>query len=358
MTIIGRHSARPAEARAVCLPRRRRGRRDAQHRARRDGRPARPLQGAGRRAGRSPPASSPSAPAPPSATCASGSTRRPPAATSTTTPSEAAYSLRPSRRSRSRRGQPGVPARLLPDRARSVVDEPRDHRGRPHRRRRRLARARPRRPRRHRALLPPGLPRQPRRRVDPRARRRVAKLERGRPGRRRRLRPRRVDRPHGRGLPGLDVHRLRLPRRLDRDARRRRAAEAGVGDRVRFEVAPRDGFPGEGYDLVDLVRLPARHGRPGRRGPPRPRPLAPDGTWMIVEPSADDRVEDNLNPVGRAFYGVSTLLCTPASLAQDVGLALGAQAGEARLRDVVRGRVHPLPPRHRDAVQPGLEARP
>ena len=63
--------------------------------------------------------------------------------------------------------------------------------------------------------------------------------------------------------------------------------------------------------------------------------LAPDGTWMIVEPNAGDRVEDNLNPVGRAFYGFSTLLCTPASLSQEVGLALGAQAGEARIRDVV-----------------------
>jgi hypothetical protein len=63
--------------------------------------------------------------------------------------------------------------------------------------------------------------------------------------------------------------------------------------------------------------------------------LAPEGTWMIVEPNAGDRVEDNLNPVGRAFYGFSTLLCTPASLSQEVGLALGAQAGEARIRDVV-----------------------
>ena len=63
--------------------------------------------------------------------------------------------------------------------------------------------------------------------------------------------------------------------------------------------------------------------------------LAADGTWMIVEPRAGDRVEENLNPVGRAYYGFSTLLCTPASLSQEVGLALGAQAGEARIRDVV-----------------------
>ncbi len=63
--------------------------------------------------------------------------------------------------------------------------------------------------------------------------------------------------------------------------------------------------------------------------------LRPDGTWMIVEPNAGDRVEDNLNPIGRAYYGFSTLLCTPASLSQEVGLALGVQAGAARIRDVV-----------------------
>ena len=63
--------------------------------------------------------------------------------------------------------------------------------------------------------------------------------------------------------------------------------------------------------------------------------LRPDGTWMIGEPNAGDRVEDNLNPVGRAYYGFSTLLCTPASLSQEVGLALGVQAGDARIRDVV-----------------------
>jgi hypothetical protein len=63
--------------------------------------------------------------------------------------------------------------------------------------------------------------------------------------------------------------------------------------------------------------------------------LAPDGTWLIVEPYAGDRLEDNLNPVGRVFYAASTLVCTPASRDQEVGLALGAQAGEARLREVV-----------------------
>ena len=79
--------------------------------------------------------------------------------------------------------------------------------------------------------------------------------------------------------------------------------------------------------------------------------LAPDGTWMIVEPAAGDRVEDNLNPVGRAYYGFSTLLCTPASLSQDVGLALGAQAGQARIARGRRGgrasRASAAPPRRR-----------
>ena len=63
--------------------------------------------------------------------------------------------------------------------------------------------------------------------------------------------------------------------------------------------------------------------------------LDSDGTWMVVEPYANDRLEDNLNPVGRVFYGVSTVVCMPASLDQEVGLGLGAQAGEARLRDVI-----------------------
>jgi hypothetical protein len=63
--------------------------------------------------------------------------------------------------------------------------------------------------------------------------------------------------------------------------------------------------------------------------------LAPDGTWLIVEPIAGDTVESNLNPVGRAYYAFSTFLCTPNSLSQDVGLALGAQAGEKRIKDVV-----------------------
>jgi len=116
---------------------------------------------------------------------------------------------------------------------------------------------------------------------------------------------------------------------------RKRAAEAGVSDRVRFEVAPASSYSGTGYDLVTTFDCLHDMGDPVGAARHVRQSLAPDGTWMIVEPIAGDRVEDNINPVGRAFYGFSTLLCTPASLSQEVGLALGAQAGEARIRDVV-----------------------
>jgi SAM-dependent methyltransferase len=116
---------------------------------------------------------------------------------------------------------------------------------------------------------------------------------------------------------------------------RQRAEEAGVADRVTFEVAPAAGFSGTGYDLVTMFDCLHDMGDPTGAARHVRETLAPDGTWMIVEPAAGDRVEDNLNPVGRAYYGFSTLLCTPASLSQEVGLALGAQAGEARIHDVV-----------------------
>jgi SAM-dependent methyltransferase len=116
---------------------------------------------------------------------------------------------------------------------------------------------------------------------------------------------------------------------------RRRAAEAGVADRARFETTPAAGYGGEDYDLVTMFDCLHDMGDPVGAARHVLRTLAPDGTWMIVEPAAGDRVEDNLNPVGRAYYGFSTLLCTPASLSQDVGLALGAQAGPARIGAVV-----------------------
>jgi SAM-dependent methyltransferase len=116
---------------------------------------------------------------------------------------------------------------------------------------------------------------------------------------------------------------------------RERAEAAGVGDRVRFEVCPASGYPGTGYDLVATFDCLHDMGDPVGAAQHVRGSLAADGTWLIVEPFAGDRVEDNLNPVGRVYYGASTLLCTPASLSQEVGLALGAQAGESRLRDVV-----------------------
>jgi SAM-dependent methyltransferase len=116
---------------------------------------------------------------------------------------------------------------------------------------------------------------------------------------------------------------------------RKRAEAAGVGDRARFETAPANAYPGSGYDLVTMFDCLHDMGDPVGAARHVRNTLAPDGTWMIVEPAAGDSVEDNLNPVGRAYYGFSTLLCTPASLSQEVGLALGAQAGEARIREVV-----------------------
>jgi 2-polyprenyl-3-methyl-5-hydroxy-6-metoxy-1,4-benzoquinol methylase len=116
---------------------------------------------------------------------------------------------------------------------------------------------------------------------------------------------------------------------------RHHAGEAGVTGRVSFETAPAAGYGGTGYDLVTMFDCLHDMGDPVGAARHVRGTLKPDGTWMIVEPNAGDRVEENFNPVGRAFYSFSTLLCTPASLSQDVGLALGAQAGEARIRDVV-----------------------
>jgi SAM-dependent methyltransferase len=115
---------------------------------------------------------------------------------------------------------------------------------------------------------------------------------------------------------------------------RARAVEAGVADRVTFEVAPAAGFGGTGFDLITTFDALHDMGDPVGAARRVHEALAEDGTWMVVEPMAGDRVEDNLNPVGRVYYGFSTLLCTPASLAQEVGLALGTQAGPARIREV------------------------
>lgn len=127
---------------------------------------------------------------------------------------------------------------------------------------------------------------------------------------------------------GFDYHAPSIERA------RQRAAEAGVGDRVRFETATAKTYPGT-YDLVAFFDCLHDMGDPVGAAAHVCDSLDGDGTWMLVEPRAGDEVQENLNPVGRLFYSVSTLVCTQASLSQEVGAALGAQAGEARLRDVL-----------------------
>jgi SAM-dependent methyltransferase len=113
------------------------------------------------------------------------------------------------------------------------------------------------------------------------------------------------------------------------------AQSAGVADRVEFAVASAKDYPGRDYDLVAVFDCLHDMGDPVGASEHVLQSLRPDGTWMIVEPFAHDRLEDNLNPVGRVFYSASTFICTPASRAQEVGTCLGAQAGEARIREVV-----------------------
>lgn len=127
---------------------------------------------------------------------------------------------------------------------------------------------------------------------------------------------------------GLDYHEASIA------TARRRATEAGMDGRIRFDVASADSLAVDDLGLVTMFDCLHDMGDPVGAARQVRRALAEDGTWLVVEPMAGDRVEDNLNPVGRAFYGFSTLLCTPASLSQDVGLALGTQAGPARIHDV------------------------
>lgn len=129
---------------------------------------------------------------------------------------------------------------------------------------------------------------------------------------------------------GFDYHDRSIE--LAREAAKR----AGVGERIKFEVAMAKNYPGSGYDFVAFFDCLHDMGDPEGAARHVLQSLAPDGTWMIVEPFANDRLEDNLNPIGRVFYSASTTLCTPASLSQEVGLALGAQAGEARLTKVLK----------------------
>jgi ubiquinone/menaquinone biosynthesis C-methylase UbiE len=128
---------------------------------------------------------------------------------------------------------------------------------------------------------------------------------------------------------GFDTHAASI------EAARARASQAGIDDRVRFEVASGSDFPGSGYDLIAHFHSLHLMGDPVAAARHVRRALAPDGTWMIVEAFAPERLEANVNPVGRLFYAASTMLGVPASLARE-GVALGAQVSEASLRGVVK----------------------
>lgn len=127
---------------------------------------------------------------------------------------------------------------------------------------------------------------------------------------------------------GFDYHDASI------EAARETAERTGLSERLGYEVHLAKTVPARGYDLVCFFDCLHDMGDPVGALAHVRSVMAPDGTCMLVEPFAGDRLEDNLNPVGRIFYAASTMICTPASLDQEVGLALGAQAGEARLRKV------------------------
>jgi SAM-dependent methyltransferase len=119
------------------------------------------------------------------------------------------------------------------------------------------------------------------------------------------------------------------------EAAREAARRNGLEERATFEVSAAKSFPGNDYDFVAVFDCLHDMGDPRGAAEHVRNSLAKDGAWMIVEPFANDQLKDNLNPVGRVYYSFSTLLCTPCSRSQEVGLCLGAQAGEQRIRDVV-----------------------
>jgi 2-polyprenyl-3-methyl-5-hydroxy-6-metoxy-1,4-benzoquinol methylase len=132
-------------------------------------------------------------------------------------------------------------------------------------------------------------------------------------------------------ITGFDYHEPSI------EIARKRAAEAGVADRVHFEVASAQDFPGRDYDLVCIFDALHDMGDPASAATHIRESLAPDGTWLLVEPMAGERVEENVNPVGRIFYAASTFICTPAAQAQDGGFALGNQVPEATLAELATG---------------------
>ncbi len=119
------------------------------------------------------------------------------------------------------------------------------------------------------------------------------------------------------------------------EAARDTAKREGLADRVTFEVAKAKEYPGKEYDFVAVFDCLHDMGDPVGAATHVRESLCQDGTWMIVEPFANDELKDNLNPVGRIYYSFSTLLCTPCSRSQEVALCLGAQSGEARIRQVI-----------------------
>jgi 2-polyprenyl-3-methyl-5-hydroxy-6-metoxy-1,4-benzoquinol methylase len=130
-------------------------------------------------------------------------------------------------------------------------------------------------------------------------------------------------------ITGFDYHRASI------DIARKRAAEAGVADRVHFEVASAQDFPGTGYDLVCIFDALHDMGDPPAAARHIRDALAPDGTWLLVEPMAGDAVDDSVNPVGRIFYAASTLICTPGAQAQAGGYALGNQVSDTTWAQIV-----------------------
>jgi SAM-dependent methyltransferase len=130
---------------------------------------------------------------------------------------------------------------------------------------------------------------------------------------------------------GFDYHQASI------DIARKRAAEAGLADVVEFEVATAQAFPGDGYDLVCVLDALHDMGDPAGAARRIHDALAPDGTWLLVEPMAGESLEENVNPVGRIYYSASTFICTPAAQAQPGGWALGNQVPEAVLADLVAG---------------------
>lgn len=128
---------------------------------------------------------------------------------------------------------------------------------------------------------------------------------------------------------GFDFHPASI------ETARKRAAEAGVADRVRFESAGAGDYPGTGYDLVCIFDALHDMGDPVGAARHILESLDGDGTWLLVEPMAGESLADNVNPVGRIFYSASTLICTPSAQAQEGGYALGSQVPDSVWRDLL-----------------------